>query len=121
MKKIVVADDEQSMRLLITETLAIEDYDIKEAKTGSEALQLIEDEQPDIAILDLMMPELDGYQVIEQLKEKNILEKIEIVILTAKGQQSVEKEALSKGANHFLSKPFSPVELLKKINQIAAE
>lgn len=118
MSKILVADDEETMRMLITETLALEDYEILEAVDGESALEIIKKETPDIILLDLMMPKIDGYEVINALKEEGVVEKFKIVLLTAKGQQEEKELALKQGADHFLSKPFSPMQLLDLVEKI---
>lgn len=118
MAKILVVDDEDTMRMLITETLALEDYEVSEATNGKLALELIKKDKPDVILLDLMMPEMDGYQVISKLKEQGIVDDFKIVILTAKGQQEEKEAALEQGADHFLSKPFSPMQLLDLVEEI---
>ena len=118
MTKVLVVDDEETMRMLITETLALEDYEILEATNGEAALEIIQSESPDIILLDLMMPKMDGYEVINNLKEKELLSESKIIILTAKGQQKEKELALKHGADDFLSKPFSPMGLLDLVNDI---
>ena len=118
MAKILVVDDEDTMRMLITETLALENYEVSEATNGKSALELIKKDKPDIILLDLMMPEMDGYQVISKLKGQGIVDDFKIVMLTAKGQQEDKKSALEQGADHFLSKPFSPMQLLDLVEEI---
>ena len=119
MNKILVVDDEETMRMLITETLALEDYEILEATDGKSGLATIKQETPDIILLDLMMPKMDGYEVINALKEEGIVEKFKIILLTAKGQQEEKELALKQGADYFLSKPFSPLQLLELVEKIA--
>ena len=118
MGKVLVADDEDTMRMLITETLSLADYKVLEATNGEEALKIIKEEKPKIILLDLMMPKMDGYDVIKQLEEDDLIDKSKIVILTAKGPQEEKELALQQGADYFLSKPFSPMELLDLVEEV---
>ena len=118
MNKILVVDDDETMRMLITETLALKDYEILEATNGKSGFELIKEEKPAIVLLDLMMPKLDGYEVIKKLNEEDLMTNIKIVILTAKGKEEEKKLALERGADYFLSKPFSPMNLLELIGKI---
>ncbi|WZL72714.1 response regulator [Clostridiaceae bacterium 35-E11] len=118
MKKILVADDEVSLRFLITETLAMEGYEIFEAEDGEEALALAREKKPDIILLDVMMPKLTGYQVAEKLTEEKWEHRGIIVMLTAKGQHQDKEKGLASGADYFLTKPFSPIYLLGLIEKI---
>ncbi|MFO7818990.1 MAG: response regulator [Halanaerobacter sp.] len=118
MGKILVVDDEDSMRMLITETLSLRDYEVLEATNGEDALKIIKEEEPNTILLDLMLPKMDGYDIIQQLKEDDLIDKSKIAILTAKGQAEEKELALQQGADYFLSKPFSPMDLLDLVKEI---
>src|ERR1700704_2743333 len=82
-KKLLIADDEPSLRLLVATTLASHDYEILQASDGVEALKLIQDEHPSLVLLDVMMPGLDGIEVCRQIKENPELAGISVIMLTA--------------------------------------
>lgn len=117
MKKILVADDEEILRILITDTLE-DDFIIEEAEDGKEALQKIRDNDYDLIVLDYMMPYLTGIEVLEEVrKDQN---NTKVLMLTAKAQDADREKAILKGADHFMSKPFSPMELLTLVERIVA-
>lgn len=118
MGKILIADDEKALRLLITGTLEIGDYDILEANNGTQAWESVKRERPDLVILDVMMPGMTGYEVCRCIKSDPDLQDIKVLILTAKGQQSEKEAAWEALADYYLTKPFSPVELLSMVEEI---
>ncbi|MGN7476217.1 response regulator transcription factor [Solibacillus silvestris] len=117
MNKILVVDDEEILRMLICDTLEDFDFAIDEAEDGVEALAKMNDNDYDLVILDYMMPYLTGLEVIEQLSQQ-YKEKTPIVMLTAKAQESDRQIALDKGAKYFISKPFSPIELIAFVEEL---
>jgi len=120
--KILIADDEDSLRTLVRAVLEAEDkYLIEEAIDGDEVMIRIKAQKPDILILDIMMPGQSGFEVCEKIKQTAELKDIKVIILTAKGQVTEEKWAKSIGADHFISKPFSPLELLELVNNISSK
>ncbi|TAA67899.1 response regulator transcription factor [Planococcus salinarum] len=117
MKKVLVADDEDILRLLIVDTLE-DDFEVEEAEDGKEALQKIRENDYDLIILDYMMPHLTGMEVLEEVrKDQN---STQVLMLTAKAQDADRESAIQKGANYFMSKPFSPMELLRLVGKITA-
>ena len=119
MPKILIADDEPSLRLLVKATLsANKSFEIIEAVDGNEALLKAQNESPDLILLDVMMPNLSGFEVCERLKNDPKTKKTIIIMLTAKGQQSDRDWAISVGTDYFLTKPFSPIELYNLIEKI---
>ncbi len=118
MKKILIADDEEILRILIVDTLE-DDLEIAEAEDGKEALQKIRDNEYDLIVLDYMMPHLTGLEVLEQMREDQNTTKV--LMLTAKAQDADREKAISKGADYFMSKPFSPMELLTLVENILGE
>lgn len=119
MYKILVADDEKALRLLISGTLEIGDYDILEADNGIEALELVKKEKPDLVILDVMMPGMTGYEVCKRIKTNPDIADTKVLILTAKGQQSDKEAAWEALADFYLAKPFSPMDLLSMVKEIS--
>jgi len=116
--KILIADDERALRLLIAGTLEVGDYNIQEADNGIQALDLVKRERPDLIILDVMMPGMTGYEVCKRIKTNPDIADTKVLILTAKGQQSDEEAAWEALADFYLAKPFSPMELLSMVEEV---
>ena len=115
-KIILIVDDQGELRKLVRMTLECDDYELHEAKNGQQALELATLMQPDLVILDVMMPgEFDGYQVCNKLKEDGSDKIPYVILLTAKGQMTDLKEGIRAGADNYLVKPFSPLELIKYV------
>lgn len=121
--KVLIADDEAYIRLLIEQTLEeFEDQgvEILTANNGEEAMQMIEDEHPDLVFLDVMMPKMNGYEVCKAVKQNLQLTDIYIVILTAKGQEYDRQRGEEVGANLYMTKPFDPDELIELAGKVLA-
>jgi signal transduction histidine kinase len=118
MKTIVIADDEPNLRMLARITLDDPEYRILEAEDGSTALALARSEKPDLLVLDWMMPGLTGIEVAHTLRQDAQTSTIPIIMLTAKGQDTDKAQGRAAGVNAYLVKPFSPLELLQKIQEI---
>ncbi|MCK9216663.1 MAG: response regulator [Firmicutes bacterium] len=121
MYKILVADDEKALRMLVKGTLEIGNYNIIEAENGIDVLYMVATEKPDLIILDVMMPGMTGYEVCEEIKSKDEFKDTKILILTAKGQQTDKEKAKKVMADYYLSKPFSPAKLLSVVEEILGE
>lgn len=111
MKKILIADDEVPIRLLIHSTLESEEYHIIESENGPDTVAKCLEELPDLLILDLMMPGISGEEVCKKVRSDSRTKAIPIIILTGRGKLS-DDEAKNLDANVYLTKPFSPLELL---------
>lgn len=120
MKKILIVDDQIEVRELIEVTLRIGDFEILQAESGPEALKIAHTEKPELMFLDVMMPEggMDGFEVCEQLKKDPETAGIIIVMLTAKGQEKDRQRGREAGADDYFTKPFSPLELMKKVEEV---
>jgi len=114
--RILVVDDEPNIRELIADTLASADYDILQAENGSEALALSAREIPDLIILDVMMPDLDGLEVCRRLRGDALTNHIPIVMLTAKGILDDKLKGIESGADDYITKPFDPLELEARVS-----
>lgn len=108
-KKVLVADDEEAMRHFIARQLG--EYDLVEARDGEEAWALAQQHRPDLIILDLMMPGLDGIEVTRNIRAHDKLSRVPVILITAQASETPRLEALEAGVNDFISKPFSTVEL----------
>ncbi|NOX99574.1 MAG: response regulator transcription factor [Verrucomicrobia bacterium] len=118
MATILIVDDENDIRELITLNLRREGYDTLEAADGLQAMKKARKKIPDLILLDLMLPEKDGYSVFRELKESNLTQNIPIIMLTARGKLDERITGLSLGADDYVTKPFSPKELLLRIKNI---
>jgi DNA-binding response OmpR family regulator len=113
--KILIVDDEAHIRLLIEQTLEeLEDegVEIDTASNGEEGLEAIKAQRPNLVFLDVMMPRMNGFDVCHAVKMELKLDDVFIVLLTAKGQEYDRKRGEEAGANHYLTKPFDPDDLL---------
>jgi DNA-binding response OmpR family regulator len=117
-KKILIADDNQNIRDALTYLLEDEGYELLLAKDGAEALRKVRDLRPDILFLDIMMPEINGYDVCRTIKADPLLKDTYIIMLTAKGQVAEQERGKEVGANEYIVKPFSPMEILAKVKSI---
>ncbi|MGD9015265.1 MAG: response regulator, partial [Candidatus Omnitrophota bacterium] len=106
-KKILVVDDEPNIVDVISTRLKANNYEVVAACDGLQALELAKKERPDLVILDLMLPKMDGYQVCNQLKSEDDLKDIPIIMLTSLGKANEIKEGLDKGADAYVAKPFN--------------
>lgn len=115
-EKVLVVEDESHIRSFIVINLNISNFDIKEASSGEEALKICENYTPEVAILDIMLPGVDGYKLCEILREK--FPDIAIIMLTAKSQDMDKIIGLNIGADDYMIKPFNPMELISRIRAI---
>ena len=119
--KILIVDDEAYIRLLIEqalEELEDEGVELLTADNGEEALETIKEEKPDLVFLDVMMPKMNGFDVCHAVKHELGLEKVYIVILTAKGQEVDKQKGQTVGVDTYMTKPFDPDELFEKAVEV---
>jgi two-component system phosphate regulon response regulator PhoB len=114
-RRVLLADDDPSLLRLISTTLGTGDFDLLQALDGQEALELAQRERPDLILLDINMPRLDGFQVCEQLKQDPQTAGIKVVMLTARGSEADRARGRECGADDYFVKPFSPIQLLNKV------
>lgn len=117
-KKILVVEDELFVRTLVQSRLEANGYEVTTASDGEQALGKARSEKPDLIILDLMLPKLDGARLCRLLKLDDNYKHIPILVLTARVQKESFQKALEAGADAFLSKPFVPETLLDKVKQL---
>ena len=111
-KKVLVVDDEPNIVQVVISRLKANNYDVITAVDGQEALELAQREKPDLIILDLMLPKLDGYKVCSILKSNDQHKDTPIIMLTARGEIDDMKNGLEKGANAYVTKPFNSNALI---------
>ncbi len=117
-KKILIADDNENIRDALTYLLEDEGYKLWLAKDGSDTLKKVREVQPDILFLDIMMPEINGYDVCRIIKNDPALKNTYVIMLTAKGQVAEQERGKEVGADEYIVKPFSPMEILTKVKTI---
>jgi CheY-like chemotaxis protein len=120
MRKLLIADDEIGIRSLVRMTLESDTYEILEASDGDEALVMALEHLPELILLDVSMPGLSGLEVCRALKENPSTAAITVVLLTAMAQESDVAQGAAAGADDYFTKPFSPVALLQKVDEIFA-
>ena len=121
MPKVLIADDEPHIRLLLEQTLEdLEDegLEIFTAENGAEALESIKENKPDMVFLDVMMPKMNGFEVCSEVKKNLKIPDIYIVLLTAKGQEIDKLKGMKSGADMYMTKPFNPDDIVKKVREI---
>ena len=119
--KILFADDHVHIRVILGQTLeGFEDLGVEvlPARDGTEAWNIIQAERPDLVILDVMMPGLSGFEVCQFLKSDPDLSHAHVIMLTAKGQAVDHERSVEVGANEYITKPFSPKGLIRRVAQI---
>ncbi|MGH4123355.1 MAG: response regulator transcription factor [Clostridium sp.] len=116
MSRILIVEDEESIRKFIKISLKREKFQVFEAASAEEGIQKILQETPDVLILDVMLPGMNGFELCEKLKKQN--ENIGIIILTARGQDMDKIMGLEFGADDYMVKPFNPLELVARINSL---
>ncbi len=114
-KRILVVDDEPRMRRFVRMNLDLEGYDVIEADNGLVALNKVRDELPDLVLLDVAMPELDGFETLEHIREVSA---VPVIMLTVKSDEDDRIRGLDLGADDYVTKPFSPRELLSRIRAV---
>jgi len=116
-RKILVVDDNKELRMLISLTLEFSQCELLEADSAVSGLEMLRAHQPDIILLDVMMPgEVDGLGLCRIIRDDESLKHIKIIMLSAKGQQKDVQMGLEAGADDYVVKPFSPSELMQKLD-----
>jgi CheY-like chemotaxis protein len=118
-KSALVVEDNAEVRKLIRMTLEISDLDVYEADSGENGIRMVIDLHPDIVLMDIMMPgQIDGLQACRRIKDHPSLSSTPVILLTARGQQNDIKAGKDAGANEYLVKPFSPLQLLDSVQRL---
>ncbi len=114
-RRILVVDDEERMVRFIRMNLEHDGFKVSEAFNGKEAIQKIRDVTPDLILLDVMMPDIDGFEVLETVRE---VSQVPVIMLTAKGEEDDRVRGLELGADDYVTKPFSPRELVSRVKAV---
>lgn len=116
--KLLIADDEANQLELLRYNLTKAGYEVVCATNGREALELIEDTKPDLVILDWMMPEVSGMDVCREIRNRNDLKNLPVIMLSARGEEGDKSLGLDTGADDYITKPFSPRELVSRVKAL---
>jgi len=119
--KILVVDDEIYIVHILDFSLGMEGYEVVTALDGEQALEKLQSERPDLIVLDIMMPKLDGYEVCKAIKSNSQTRHIPVILLSAKGRNVDQKMGFDVGADDYITKPFSPRKLVERINQLLGQ
>ena len=119
--KILVADDARTVRRLVSTRLTADGYDVVEAEDGEQALALARSEQPDAVVLDKVMPKIDGFEVVRQLRQQEATRDVPIIMLTERSGEDDVLGGLGLGVEEYMPKPFSPRELSARLQRILAK
>ena len=119
--KVLVVDDEIYIVHILDFSLGMEGYEVITALDGEQALERMESDRPDLVVLDIMMPKLDGYEVCRTIKSNPASRHIPVILLSAKGRNVDQKMGFDVGADDYITKPFSPRKLVERINQLLGQ
>ncbi|MBN8567809.1 MAG: response regulator [Flavobacteriales bacterium] len=118
MKKILLVDDEPNIIMSLEYTFKKQNFEVFIARDGQEALDILKTEQPDVIILDIMMPNVDGYATIESIKKNEKLTHCKVIFLSAKNKESDIEKGMQLGADAYMTKPFSIKKLVDQVNEL---
>ena len=117
-KRILVVEDQEDNRQILRDLLSNAGFEIIEAETGEEALVAASSQRPDLILMDIQLPVLDGYEVTRRIKANPLLQEIPIIVVTSYALSGDEGKAREAGCNEYVTKPYSPRELLAKIHNL---
>jgi DNA-binding response OmpR family regulator len=120
-KRILIADDEPNIVISLEFLLKREGYEVVVATNGAAALASVREQRPDLAILDVMMPQRNGFEVCQDLRADPQMQGLRIIMLTAKGRDTEVAKGLALGADHYMTKPFSTRELVARVKDLLAD
>ena len=120
-KRILVVEDQEDNRRIVRDLLLASGYQLIEAMTGEEGLKMATTEKPDLILMDIQLPGMDGYEVTRRIKAKPELKHIPIIVVTSYALSGDDKKAFDAGCNGYVTKPFSPRVLLAKIREFLPE
>jgi len=118
---VLVVDDEPNIVLSLKFLISQQGYEVRTASNGEEALQALNEQVPDLILLDIMMPKPDGYEVCQKIRATPEWKDIAVIMLTAKGRDVEKQKGFAMGADDYITKPFSTQELVAKVRAILQE
>ncbi len=120
-KDILVVDDEPAIARMVKMSLSVEGYQVRTASSGLDALEQVADRRPDLIVLDIMMPGMNGYEVCMELKNHPQNKGIKVIFLTALGNPGDAQRGFAAGGDDYIIKPFDPDELLDKVKEMLGQ
>jgi two-component system alkaline phosphatase synthesis response regulator PhoP len=120
MKKILIVDDEPNIVMSLEYTFKKNNFEVFIARDGQEALDILKSKFPDVIILDVMMPMVDGYATLEQIRKDSNLTHTKVIFLSAKNKESDIEKGMALGANAYLTKPFSIKKVVEKVHELTS-
>jgi DNA-binding response OmpR family regulator len=117
-KKILIVDDEPNILLSLDFLFRKKGFEVFIARNGSEAMQLLDEKHPDITLLDIMMPDVDGYEVCEYIRKHPTLHASKVIFLSAKSKKTDIEKGIEAGADRYVTKPFSTRDLLQEVHAL---
>jgi DNA-binding response OmpR family regulator len=117
-KRILIVDDEPNIVISLEFLMMREGHEVRVARDGEAGLAAVRTHRPDLVVLDVMMPKLDGFAVLEAVRSDPSLAATRVLMLTAKGRDAEQKKGLALGADAYMSKPFSTRELVDKVKEL---
>jgi CheY-like chemotaxis protein len=114
-KTVMIVDDEASLRTLVRANLEVDGLEVSEAVDGAEALEMMRQNPPDLVLLDIMMPRMDGIEMLEEVAADPELRDIPVILLTAKGEQEDLEKGAELGARGHITKPFDPEQMVRTV------
>jgi DNA-binding response OmpR family regulator len=121
MPRVLVVDDDPQVLKLLRLNFEMEGYDVLSASNGAEALELVRADSPDAVVCDVMMPEIDGLEVVRRLRAHPDTAALPLVVVSAKAQRDDVKEGLRLGADAYVTKPFDPSELIEVVGDLLSK
>jgi len=121
MKKVLIVDDEPNILMSLDFLMRKEGYEVFVARDGSEAIEIIDRDLPDLLVLDIMMPNVDGYEVCQYIKNDKAKQHIKVIFLSAKSKKEDIEKGYEMGADLYMTKPFSTRNLVKEVRQLTTK
>jgi DNA-binding response OmpR family regulator len=118
MRKILIVDDEPNIVMSLEYTFKKNNFEVFIARDGQEALEILQNQLPDVIILDVMMPLVDGFETLEQIKKNERLQHCKVMFLSAKNKESDIEKGMALGADAYLTKPFSIKKVVEQVNEL---
>jgi DNA-binding response OmpR family regulator len=118
MRKILIVDDEPNIVMSLEYTFKKNNFEVFIARDGQEALDILQNQLPDVIILDVMMPLVDGFETLEQIKKNEKLQHCKVMFLSAKNKESDIEKGMALGADAYLTKPFSIKKVVEQVNEL---
>jgi excisionase family DNA binding protein len=115
---VLIVDDDERLREYVRVNLEMEGYTVREAVIAEEGLRVLDESTPDLVLLDVMMPEVDGWEMLRRVQERHGVGAIPVIMFSGKVDEQTEAEAASRGAQGFIGKPFNPQQLIDQTKQL---